>query len=80
VLLASVGTLTIALVLATQRCDCGLRSVLGLRELSILTESHRLQALTDDLTGLGNRRQLMLCSTILFLGTHAVAKEHLALL
>jgi diguanylate cyclase (GGDEF)-like protein len=58
---ASMGHIDrIALALATVTVlVAGLRSVLGLRELSILTESHRLQALTDDLTGLGNRRHLM---------------------
>ncbi|MGA3354586.1 MAG: EAL domain-containing protein [Acidimicrobiales bacterium] len=58
---ASIGHIDrVALVLATATVlVAGLRSVLGLRELSILTESHRLQALTDDLTGLGNRRHLM---------------------
>ena len=58
---ASMGHIDrIAMALATVTIlAAGVRSVLGLRELSILTESHRLQALTDDLTGLGNRRHLM---------------------
>lgn len=80
---ASVGHVDrIALVLATATVlTAGLRSVLGLRELSILTESHRLQALTDDLTGLGNRRQLMAVLDDFFSSAPtAVAKEHLALL
>ena len=80
---ASIGHVDrIALVLATATVlTAGLRSVLGLRDLSILTESHRLQALTDDLTGLGNRRQLMAVLDDFFSpGPTAVAKERLALL
>ena len=80
---ASVGHVDrVALVLATVTVlTAGLRSVLGLRELSILTESHRLQALTDDLTGLGNRRHLMAVLDDFFSrGPATVAKERLALL
>ena len=77
------ATLTVSrLVLATATVlTAGLRSALGLRELSILTESHRLQALTDDLTGLGNRRHLMAVLDDFFSqDPTAVAKERLALL
>ena len=72
----------VALLLATATVlAAGLRSVLGLRELSVLTESHRLQARTDDLTGLGNRRQLMAVLDSFFSSAAtAVAKERLALL
>ena len=81
---ASVGDVDrIALVLATATIlTAGLRSVLGLRELSILTESHRLQALTDDLTGLGNRRQLIAVLDDFFSAapTAPTKEQHLALL
>jgi diguanylate cyclase (GGDEF)-like protein len=52
------GRVAIALATATMLA-AGMRSVLSLRDLRRLTESHRRQALTDELTGLGNRRHLM---------------------
>ncbi len=83
ILVASVGHVDrIALVLATATVlTAGLRSTLSLHELSILTESHRLQAVTDDLTGLGNRRHLMaVLDDFFFRGPATVAEERLALL
>ncbi len=50
----------LAIVLATvAMLVAGMRSTLSLAELHLVTESHRHQALTDELTGLGNRRCLM---------------------
>ena len=83
ILVASVGHVDrVALVLATATVlTAGVRSTLSLHELSILTESHRLQAVTDDLTGLGNRRHLMAVLDDFFSrGPAMVAEERLALL
>ena len=50
----------LAVVLASvTMLTAGLRSVLAIGELRSITERHRQQALTDDLTKLGNRRQLL---------------------
>jgi diguanylate cyclase (GGDEF)-like protein len=50
----------LAIVLATVALlTAGLRSSLSLGDLRFVTESHKRQALTDELTGLGNRRRLM---------------------
>jgi len=37
----------------------GIRTILSLRDSRALTAAHRRQAVTDELTGLGNRRQLV---------------------
>jgi diguanylate cyclase (GGDEF)-like protein len=50
----------IAIALATATLlAAGARLVFSLSDLRVLTEQHRLQALTDELTGLGNRRHLL---------------------
>jgi len=50
----------IAIGLATATLlAAGTRLVFSLNDLRVLTESHRLQALSDELTGLGNRRHLL---------------------
>jgi diguanylate cyclase (GGDEF)-like protein len=50
----------IAIGLATATLlAAGASLVFSLNDLRVLTESHRLQALSDELTGLGNRRHLL---------------------
>jgi diguanylate cyclase (GGDEF)-like protein len=53
-----VGRLAVGLTVATLAV-VGIRTVLARRELATLTRAVHAQASTDDLTGLGNRRQLM---------------------
>ena len=53
----SVGQTALGLALATLLM-VGLRLFLSARDLRVLTEQRQRQALTDELTGLGNRRQL----------------------
>ncbi|MEO8899001.1 MAG: bifunctional diguanylate cyclase/phosphodiesterase [Candidatus Dormibacter sp.] len=53
----SIDTLALGLALATL-ATVGLRLALSVRRLRALTEERHRQAMTDELTGLGNRRQL----------------------
>ncbi len=54
----SISWIAVGLATATLLA-AGARLVFSLSDLRVLTESHRLQALTDELTGLGNRRHLL---------------------
>ncbi len=53
----SIDTLALGLAVATL-ATVGLRLALSVRRLRALTEERHRQAMTDELTGLGNRRQL----------------------
>jgi diguanylate cyclase (GGDEF)-like protein len=64
-----------ALALATLVTVVG-RSLLSLRDLGAQIESRRRQALTDDLTGLGNRRLLLRVLDEFFADREGPADEH----
>jgi len=78
--LSHVGRVAVALAVATLFAVL-VRSLLSFRDLRLLTETSAQQALTDELTGLGNRRKLMrvLDGSFSNRGT-AVDRNHLALL
>lgn len=66
-----------ALVLATATLlIVGLRLALSARDLRILTEERHRQAITDELTGLGNRRQLFQVLDTFFADSVSEDGEH----
>lgn len=77
----SVDTLAIGLAVATL-ATVGLRLALSVRRLRALTEERHHQAMTDELTGLGNRRQLFHLLDSFFADTAdpRTAQRHLAFL
>ena len=80
-LVSPVSWIAIALATATLMA-AGARLVFSLSDLRVLTESHRRQALTDELTGLGNRRHLLGALDEFFSAHESAPREgeHLALL
>jgi diguanylate cyclase (GGDEF)-like protein len=77
----SVAPVGIALATATL-VAVGMRLVLSVRGLRSLTEKRHRQAITDELTGLGNRRQLFSLLNAFFadLADPGTADRHLSLL
>jgi diguanylate cyclase (GGDEF)-like protein len=77
----SIDTLALGLAVATL-ATVGLRLALSVRRLRALTEERHRQAMTDELTGLGNRRQLfsLLDSFFADNADPRTAQRHLAFL